>query len=98
MVHVPIVADGDVDPRVPVPPARFQQQYLVPRVFGQPAGHDAAGGSRPDDDVVVGLAHAPPALHGYTDRREQSRISGGRRRRVIETGLRGFAVNLLTRC
>ena len=46
------VAERDVDPAVAVLAAGFQQHDARRRIFGQPRGHDAAGGTRTDHDKI----------------------------------------------
>ncbi len=50
----------DMDQRVPVAPARLDQQYFRPGVLGQPVGQHAAGRTRPDDDII--RLHVPRSL------------------------------------
>jgi hypothetical protein len=48
------IADGNVDPRIGVRPAGFEQQHTARRVGTQAVGEQAAGRAGPDDDHVVG--------------------------------------------
>src|SRR5439155_25721633 len=45
-------AGRDVDQRVPVAPARLDQQHLGVRILGQPVGEHAAGRAGADDDEI----------------------------------------------
>src|SRR5262252_7665169 len=60
------IADRHVNPRVAVRRPGFEQQHLVAAVSGKPVGQHAAGGTRPDDDVVIAhgriLAGTPGCL------------------------------------
>jgi len=61
-VDAPVAGDlgqsgRHVDEGMPVAPAGLQQQHPASRVFGQAVGKHAAGRTRADDDVVVGVAH-----------------------------------------
>ena len=49
------VAERDVDPRVAVAPAGFEQQHALAPGFAEPTGHRAARRSRPGHDEVVGI-------------------------------------------
>ena len=49
-----------VDQRVPVAPARLDQQYFRTGILGQPVGQYAARRAGPDDDVI--RLHAPRSL------------------------------------
>jgi len=48
------VADGNVDPRIAVRRAGFQQEHRTAPVGGQAVRQHAAGGSGADDDVIPG--------------------------------------------
>src|SRR5581483_4661903 len=55
-----VVADGDVDPRVVVAPAGFQEQHSIAARLEKARGDRAAGGARTGDDEVEGfLRHGP---------------------------------------
>ena len=57
--------EGNADPRVPVPPARLDQEDAQVRSLAEPARQRAAGRSRTDNDVVIRLvAHQERALSG----------------------------------
>ena len=53
-------AGRDVDERVPVAPAGFDQQDLRVSVLGQPVGQHAAGRAGADDNVIRLHASALP--------------------------------------
>ena len=48
-------AQRDLDPRIAVPAAGFEQQHPLALVLAQPVGQHAAGRAGADDDVVVGF-------------------------------------------
>ncbi len=58
-------AERDVDERIEVAPARFDQQHARRAILAQPIGQHAAGRAAPDDDVVVAFSrlHAVPSGH-----------------------------------
>ena len=53
-------AERDMDERMKVAPARFDQQHTRRAVLAQAIGQDAAGRTAADDDVVVSCFHAHP--------------------------------------
>ena len=50
-------AERDMDERIEVAPARFDQQHARRAVLAQPVGQHAAGRAGADDDVVVACLH-----------------------------------------
>ena len=56
-------AGRDVDQRVPVAPARLDQQDFGAGILGQPVGQHAAGRARADDDVI--RLHVLRSLHHH---------------------------------
>jgi nucleotide-binding universal stress UspA family protein len=56
------IADRNMDPDVVVLGTRFQQQHLLAGLAREPVGHDAAGSTGANDDVVV----LPCRLHGVS--------------------------------
>ena len=55
------VAEGDVDPGVPIGRPCFQQQHAMSAGFGEARCHHAAGRTGTGDDEVVGLSLSPPS-------------------------------------
>src|SRR5690606_11881669 len=60
------IADRKMQPEVAVFVAGFQQQHLHRRICRQTIGENAPGGTRPDDDVVVGLPGGVRLAHAFT--------------------------------
>ena len=58
-------AGRDVDERVPVAPARLDQQYFDVGILGEPVRQHAAGRARTDDDVI--RPHALRSLRKWFD-------------------------------
>src|SRR3546814_8993804 len=54
IVHRLEVADGDMDPGIPVARPRLQQKHAMAAVRRQPVGEDASRRAGAGDDVVVG--------------------------------------------
>ena len=52
----PHPGDRDLDPRIAVPAAGFEEQHARALILGQPVRQRAAGGTGADDDDVVALA------------------------------------------
>src|SRR5262249_44878402 len=53
-------AERDVDERIEVAPAGFDQQHARGAILAQPVGQHAAGRAGADDHVVVAFLHAHP--------------------------------------
>jgi hypothetical protein len=68
VIGVPVPPQGEIEPLrdiqqgVRITAAVLQQEYLVARVLGEPAGQHAAGGSGADDDVVEVHDHTSCSL------------------------------------
>src|SRR5205814_1333942 len=94
VVDIAVEAGRDVDPRVAVLAAGFEQQYLVHRVRRQPVGEHAAGRSGTDDDVIVfGFAQhryaAPRALRKSATTSSRVRVCQRRRRPIGSFSISG---------
>src|SRR5262249_41037561 len=64
LLQHPGPGERDTDPRIAVPPSRFQQQHAQVSILAQAIGQSAAGRAGADDDVGVLFAPHDRLLSG----------------------------------